>query len=709
MTSRSFLILVFAASGALAMGSGGRAGHGLVGYGIDMFRPPCAFACRDAISGATLRCSTVGSDNMGGMAGMSGMVMTDAGCYATDDAFLGTLAWCVATRCEGISEWELEKYWKNNVAGIAAVQPDPKVTFQQALATVNGTPTAVYAATGPLNQTSLVSQDLWYAAYDTDVIFEGQESMQVKYCLVILLSGVIIPMAFSLLRFLPLPATWCSIFRAWVIDPPLFGSRHNAPVFFGLAVMPTRGQALFILYFIVINTVFSAVNYEYADPNTWYPGDQWRWMCMLVSNRLGLLSFANLPLVFLYAGRNNLLLWVTDWSHSTFLLLHRWIAAIATLQAILHSIIYLDVYVKNGTHSSESREPYWYWGVVATVGLTVVFPTSAIPVRKKVYELFLAWHVAISILIIAGCYWHIVFAFGHKWGYEVWIFVCMAMWAFDRVARVARLARHGVKRASVVVIDGEYCRVTIPEVHASGVAYVYFPTLTWRVWENHPFSVASAILPSASQRDRATESSADEGQVNGRGEGQDDVEKRTETVTSLPGGCYSVSHSSREPPHLGITFYIRMQSGITSLLRYRDSVPVLLEVGYPSHSPLSESSHNSPTLVVLAGGVGITAVLPHVRSHPGHVKLYWGCRSRALVEDVENAGVLNGIENELFIGKRMAVREVLESDVAGGRGEVCVLVSGPEGLIDEVRCVFNEIVRKGKGGRARLIVESFGW
>ncbi|KAK1596131.1 uncharacterized protein LY79DRAFT_509936 [Colletotrichum navitas] len=363
------------------MESDGHAGHGLVGYGIKMCDPPCAFACREAIAGATLRCSTVGSDNMGGMAGMSGMVVTDGECFAADDAFLGTLAWCVTARCEGIPEWKLEKYWKDNVAGNAAVQPEPKVTFQQALAMVNSTPTAVYAANEP------GPQGLWYAAYNTDVIFEGQESLPVKHGLVILLSGIMLPIAFSLLRFVPLPATWCSMFSAWVIDPLLFGSHHDTPVFFGLAVMPKRGQALFILYFVMINTVLSAVNYAYADPNTWFPGDRWRWMCMLVSNCLGLLSFANLPLVFLYAGRNNLLLWVTDWWHSTFLLLHRWIAMIATLQAILHSIVYLDVYVENGTHSSESREPYWYWGVIATVGLAVIFPTSAILVHRKAYEI----------------------------------------------------------------------------------------------------------------------------------------------------------------------------------------------------------------------------------------------------------------------------------------------------------------------------------
>jgi len=51
-------------------------------------------------------------------------------------------------------------------------------------------------------------------------------------------------------------------------------------------------------------------------------------IAVYVSNRLGLLSFADLPLLMLYAGRNNILLWLTIWSHSTFLLLDRWVSYI---------------------------------------------------------------------------------------------------------------------------------------------------------------------------------------------------------------------------------------------------------------------------------------------------------------------------------------------------------------------------------------------
>ena len=59
--------------------------------------------------------------------------------------------------------------------------------------------------------------------------------------------------------------------------------------------------------------------------------------------------------------------------------------------------------------------------------------------------------------------------------------------------RLARLVRYGIKTARVAVIDDEYVRVDIEQVSGSGHAYLYFPTLTWGVWENHPFS--SAVLP----------------------------------------------------------------------------------------------------------------------------------------------------------------------------------------------------------------------
>ena len=422
---------------------------------------------------------------------------------------------------------------------------------------------------------------------------------------------------------------------------------------------------------------------------------------MLISNRLGLLSFANLPLVFLYAGRNNPLLWLTNWSHSTFILLHQWIAAIATLQAVLHSIIYLHVYVKAGTHAEESKLPYWYWGIVGTLGMTVLFPTSISPIRRKSYELFLAWHVVVSILIIVGCYWHIVFEFQHQWGYELWIIIAMAIWAWDRIARGLRLARNGVKTAEVAVIDDEYIRVTVPNVTTSGHAYLYFPTLTWRVWENHPFSIASSIFPPPRylQEKRVSSTSHDV---------EKQPELRSSSLNHSSDGQSSPPNSLGQPVQAGITFYIRDKTGSTSALRNHSRLPVLLETGYASHS--ISSLNKSPTLIALAGGVGITAVLPYLRGHPGRAKVYWGCRTQALVDDVKASGSLSRIEQEIFVGQRMSIRDILTSELesAGGH-EVAVVMSGPDEMTDEARSIVGHVVRAGNGVKVKLYVESFSW
>lgn len=59
-----------------------------------------------------------------------------------------------------------------------------------------------------------------------------------------------------------------------------------------------------------------------------------------VSDRTGIISFANFPLIWLFGMRNNFVLWVTCWDFGTFNNFHRWIARIATLQAVIHSVGY---------------------------------------------------------------------------------------------------------------------------------------------------------------------------------------------------------------------------------------------------------------------------------------------------------------------------------------------------------------------------------
>ena len=273
-------------------------------------------------------------------------------------------------------------------------------------------------------------------------------------------------------------------FYAYLIDPPVFGRNHAVPVL-GLAIIPTRGQALFIAYIWIINIVLSTAGYHTRDPNSWYTDAQEE-IASFISNRVGVLSFANLILTVLYSSRNNILLYVTNWSHSTFLLVHRWIAVICTIQACLHSAIWLKLYIDMGAelYEPEVKEKYWIWGIIATLCLSLMIPLSIVPIRQRIYEVFLASHVILAIFALTGSLLHIWYRFTWQWGYETWIYIAFAVWGFDRLfARPLRIARNGIKRALVTVVDDDYLRVDIPGLEASGQVYLYFPTLSWRVWE----------------------------------------------------------------------------------------------------------------------------------------------------------------------------------------------------------------------------------
>ena len=158
--------------------STGHTRHGLIGYGIRMYDPVCAHACRGSISSSPLSCSEEHKKMEGHHHGGGA---TSPECYATDDAFLRTLAWCLSTRCEDVPDWRLERYWKANVAGRKAVQPDPKESYRESVAKVTEPPTETLVSKDPLNQTSLVSDEVYEMNLNARKSFENAEVTHERY------------------------------------------------------------------------------------------------------------------------------------------------------------------------------------------------------------------------------------------------------------------------------------------------------------------------------------------------------------------------------------------------------------------------------------------------------------------------------------------------------------------------------------------------
>ncbi|CAI4213086.1 unnamed protein product [Parascedosporium putredinis] len=696
-------LLATAAVPASAHTVDGRYGYGLIGYGISMYDPPCAYACRSAIA-YPLECPMDHDMHGDDAAAMSSHMSMgpSAECYATNEHFLHSMAWCIHERCGGLPMSQLEEYWELNIPGRGRVQPLPRLSYQQALDEVTEAPETVVEAGETLNMTTAVTDESYWSQYNTLRAFEEIEVNHSRYGLVVLIT--------------------CHLLRLRH-RPPAFGTRHAVPAF-GLAIIPTRGQALFILYIVVVNVVLSSVGYRATSDNAWFatPAAQIR---AYVSNRLGVLSFANLPLAILYGSRNNVLLRLTNWSHNTFLLVHRWIGVLCMLQAVLHSAIYLQEFLENGTHADESKLPYWYTGIVATLALSVIVPLSILPVRRWCYEFFVSSHVVLTVVSIIGCWYHIAFRYSRQWGYETWIYMAIAIMSFDHLFRVLRMARHGVKYAYVTAVDAEYYRIDIPGVSSRGHVYMYFPTLTWRVWENHPFSVAGILgRPGADSQEPTSASGSDN-------------EKEMTTTTKIPSTTTTTSSTGPVPTGspAGITLYMRIQDGATSYLAARAGkgpIPVLVEgsygresVGLFPHSHVHADS-DFPNIVCVAGGVGITAILPVLEDAQslgrplGSLKLFWGSRSQALVDAVSSnvasrsVGVDGRVrwgdaEVQVAIGERLSVRSILEAEINEKTvGGTTVVVCGPAAMSDEVRCTVAALGRHS-GVAVRLVEESFDW
>lgn len=58
------------------------------------------------------------------------------------------------------------------------------------------------------------------------------------------------------------------------------------------------------------------------------------------------MAFTNLPLLWLFGGRNNILIWATGWSFATYNIFHRHVARVATFQALAHATLYLVIYFR---------------------------------------------------------------------------------------------------------------------------------------------------------------------------------------------------------------------------------------------------------------------------------------------------------------------------------------------------------------------------
>ncbi|PGH08117.1 hypothetical protein AJ80_07911 [Polytolypa hystricis UAMH7299] len=672
----------------------------LIGVGIEMYNPPCAYACYDSLSSAPLACSTPGEGHGGHGGHGGGHVTTTPECRASDGPYLTTLAWCVSSNCAqfGIEDWRLEKFWSVKATNNASVAA--KWGFHHALMEVGENEPKEELATGEmLNKTVLVPHATWQSNRLTLEHFEVQEGLHARYGFIILLVGFGLPILVTAFTYLPFTSTLVQKIKPILVYPPVVGSYHVRSLPYLLGNPPTAGHSIYIAIIFALNVILSAVGYHSTQPNAWF-ASKYQEILAYISCRTGVIAFALAPLVILFAGRNNILLWLTNWSHSTYMLLHRWVARIFAIQVIVHSIVELVLYIANGTYEAELVKEYWIWGCVATVAVCAMLLFSILYVRRLSYETFLIIHIILAVFVLVGSWYHVEFLFQRKWGYEMWLYAAFVVWFFDRLMRVLRIAKVGFRHSRVTEVAEDIVRVDVEGVRWRAQpgqhAYAHFPGLSpWRLYENHPFSVIPTTLLQARDREAAIQTTSSQSS-------QTDIEK---TANDVIDPSSNVSRS-RPTTTAGVSFYIKRSRGLTKYLHPHENLLTLLDGPYRNNHV--SNVLKCDRLVLLAGGIGVTGLVAFTEAHP-NVKLYWSLKSVAagLARDLQPA-LDNMAEKEVSIGERFDIESLLAREAKEGWGKIGVVTCGPGGLCDGVREVVVKLSREGST-EFELSIDAFSW
>ncbi|KAI1448286.1 ferric reductase like transmembrane component-domain-containing protein [Annulohypoxylon stygium] len=377
---------------------------------------------------------------------------------------------------------------------------------------------------------------------------------------------------------------------AWVkknlLYSPLFRKRHNREFQLSSAInvgtLPTRFQFLFILGYFATNVAFCVVH---------IPFESFQDAAKQLRNRSGTLAVVNMIPLFLMAGRNNPLIQLLGMSFDTFNLLHRWFGRIVALEAVCHTLAFWAASAAGAgwaaTLKNTTAKPFLMWGFVATIAFVVILFQAASIARHAYYELFKLLHIGLAALAIAGIWYHL------KLGdlpQIKWLVPVIPIWCVDRFLRVVRIAYHnfgkGGTRTLVEALPGNAVRVTVnmarPWTFRPGQhAYLYMPAISF--WQSHPFSLAWS--------EEAEDLSGDKLAMN-----RQDVLSMRKTSMS---------------------FIIRGRTGMTHTLYQRAAAKpdgrllttCLVEGPYGGEHTM----HSYGTVMLFAGGVGVTHAVPHVR------------------------------------------------------------------------------------------------
>jgi predicted ferric reductase len=255
---------------------------------------------------------------------------------------------------------------------------------------------------------------------------------------------------------------------------------------------PPLGPVLIMLANLITVMVLCFYKLDTLDP--------WKWEN--VGYRTGFIAICQLPLIFLLAGRQNIIGFLAGMSYASLNWYHRWISRTLWLTATIHMGFwfrdwdrwhYILYQLKN--------DPLTKRGFAAWIILTFIVITSFAPIRRLSYEFFVIQHLVTFIGFIVAVWMHA------PTEVKTWVWVPIGLVVFDRVARYTwgaytNLAIFHRKKtsnalwahsASFTPLPGNVTRVTIenPGIGWQPGQHVFLTCHSIVPLQCHPFTIAS--------------------------------------------------------------------------------------------------------------------------------------------------------------------------------------------------------------------------
>ncbi|GME73094.1 unnamed protein product [Ambrosiozyma monospora] len=256
---------------------------------------------------------------------------------------------------------------------------------------------------------------------------------------------------------------------------------------------PTRFESIvLIIHFIYCVVACSVIGFTYTEGDKVFK-NYMAGTSRYYGDRAGIILSYQLPLLFLFAGRNNFLQWMTGWQYNRFVTFHKWLARIIMMEVLIHSFAFVAQSDALGKTHSRLQAEYYRHGIVATVAGCLILPLAAYIVRKFAYEIFLFVHIVLVVMFTWTAYVH-----AESQHYENFYWACCGVWIFDRLVRFIRACVFGIRTAKATfLVDEATIKLTVPcssymKPFPGAHVFVQFLTPT-TFWQSHPFTIVSSI------------------------------------------------------------------------------------------------------------------------------------------------------------------------------------------------------------------------